>query len=63
VSKTLIFISHRLSTTMKADRIYLFDNGKVVEEGTHHELMNIEDGKYRYMFNIQAKNYLEGSEV
>lgn len=61
--KTLIFISHRLSTTMKADRIYLFDNGKVVEEGTHHELMNIEDGKYRYMFNIQAKNYLEGSEV
>src|SRR5690606_26732341 len=61
--RTLIFISHRLSTTMKADRIYLFENGKVVESGTHHELMDIENGKYRYMFNIQAKNYLEGSDV
>lgn len=61
--KTLIFISHRLSTTMKADRIYLFENGKVAEVGTHHELMSIENGKYRYMFNIQAKNYVEGSAV
>lgn len=61
--KTLIFISHRLSTTMKADRIYLFENGKVAEVGTHHELMNIENGKYRYMFDIQAKNYVEGSAV
>ena len=58
---TLLFISHRLSSTIKADKIYLFDNGKIIEKGTHHDLMNIENGKYKYMFNIQAKKYVEGS--
>lgn len=57
---TLIFISHRLSTTIKADKIYLFDQGKIVEEGTHKELMQIENGKYKYMFNVQAENYING---
>lgn len=57
--KTLIFISHRLSTTIKADIIYLFDNGKLVESGSHKELMKINNGKYKYMFDVQAKNYLE----
>lgn len=57
---TLIFISHRLSTTIKADKIYLFEQGKIVEEGTHQELMQMENGKYRYMFNVQAENYVNG---
>ncbi|MDF2700732.1 MAG: transporter related [Haloplasmataceae bacterium] len=56
--KTLIFISHRLSTTIKADKIYLFSSGELIEQGTHKELMKIDNGIYKNMFNIQAKNYL-----
>lgn len=58
--RTLLFISHRLSTTVKANKIYLFSEGKVIEEGTHHELMQKEEGQYQYMFSIQARNYLNG---
>lgn len=54
--KTVIFISHRLSTTRHADRIYMFDGGRLVESGTHDELMR-ENGKYAYMFNLQAEKY------
>ena len=56
--KTLIFISHRLSATANVDRIYLFEDGRVIEEGTHEELMNIENGRYREMFTSQAEKYL-----
>lgn len=55
-TKTVIFISHRLSTTRHADRIYMFDNGKLIESGTHDELM-AQDGKYAYMFKLQAEKY------
>ena len=58
--RTLLFVSHRLSTTVKANKIYLFSAGKVIEEGTHHDLMQMKDGQYQYMFNIQALNYLNG---
>ena len=54
--KTVIFISHRLSTTRMADRIYMFEGGKIVEEGSHNELMKL-NGKYAGMFNVQAKKY------
>ncbi len=54
--KTVLFISHRLSTTRGADRIYMFDGGKLIESGTHEELIAM-DGKYAYMFNLQAKKY------
>lgn len=59
-SKTLIFISHRLSATINADRIYLFENGKVKECGTHSELMKIENGSYKEMFESQSEKYLRG---
>lgn len=57
--KTLIFVSHRLSTTINADKILLFDNGEIIERGTHNELMD-KGGVYKYMFETQAKNYLDG---
>lgn len=53
---SIIFISHRLSTTRDADRIYLFENGRIVEEGSHQELMEL-DGHYAAMFEKQAHYY------
>lgn len=58
--KTVIFISHRLSTTMLADRIYMLENGQIIEQGSHAELMNL-NGKYAEMFNIQAEKYSTGA--
>ncbi len=54
--KTVIFISHRLSTTRHADRIYMFEQGKLIEVGNHDELI-AKNGKYAYMFNLQAEKY------
>ncbi|MBP1560859.1 MAG: ABC transporter ATP-binding protein [Oscillospiraceae bacterium] len=55
--ETVIFISHRLSATRDADRIYMFENGTVIEQGTHAELMEL-NGKYAEMWKLQAQNYL-----
>lgn len=60
--KTVIFISHRLSTTRHADKIYMFEKGRIVESGTHDELIAL-DGKYAYMFNLQAENYRKTDTV
>lgn len=57
--KTVIFISHRLSTTRMADRIYMFDQGEIIEAGSHDELMEL-DGKYAEMYRVQAKKYRTG---
>ena len=54
--KTVITISHRLSTTKSADLIYMFDDGEIIEQGTHEELMD-KDGAYAHMFNLQAEKY------
>lgn len=55
--KTVIFISHRLSTTRHADRIFMMEKGKIIESGSHEELMNL-NGKYAEMFNLQAEKYM-----
>ncbi len=55
-NKTVIFISHRLSTTVNADKIYVMENGKIIESGNHAELMKL-NGTYAYMFNLQAEKY------
>lgn len=54
--KSVIFISHRLSSAVDADRIYLMEHGRVIEEGTHAALME-QGGKYAEMFRMQAENY------
>lgn len=56
--KTVVFISHRLSTTRHADRILMMENGKIIESGSHDRLMAL-NGKYAQMFNLQAEKYLE----
>ena len=56
--KTVIFISHRLSTTVNADRIYVMENGEITESGSHTELM-AKNGTYAYMFRLQAEKYTE----
>lgn len=61
--KTVIFISHRLSTTRMADRIFMFDGGKLIESGSHDALMAIPDGKYAAMFRLQAEKYRLPSEA
>lgn len=55
--KTVIFISHRLSTTRLADRIIMLENGQIVEMGTHEELLNM-NGKYAQMWKVQAGAYI-----
>ena len=57
--KTSIFISHRLSSTKFCDRIILLSNGRIVEEGTHEQLL-ARKGKYASMYTIQASYYQEG---
>lgn len=56
--KTVFFISHRLSSARIADRIFFLERGRIVESGTHDELMK-KEGQYAKMFRIQAKNYKE----
>ncbi len=56
--KTTIFVSHRLSSAVGADRILVLENGSVIEEGTHRQLMQ-QQGKYYQMFSTQAKRYRE----
>lgn len=55
-NRTVIFISHRLSTTRLADRIYMFAGGEIVESGSHEELM-AQNGRYAEMYRVQAKKY------
>lgn len=54
--RILIFISHRFSTVRRADKIYVMDKGKFIEQGSHQELMKL-NGKYAKLFIAQAKYY------
>lgn len=55
--KTMVFITHRLSTIKSADRILLLDRGIIAEEGTHAELME-RNGLYTSMYRTQSSNYI-----
>ena len=54
-NKTSIIIAHRLSTILNSDRILVMDSGKLVESGTHKELIKKKDGYYRSLYEIQFK--------
>ena len=60
--RTLIFISHRLSSAVLADRVVLMEGGRIIESGSHSELM-AQNGRYAEMFRKQAENYLDKEEV
>ena len=67
--KSAVYISHRLASTRFCDQVAMFENGSLVELGSHDELME-KGGKYADMFNVQAQYYrdnpeeqLEGQEV
>ncbi len=57
--KTSIMISHRLSATRFCDRIVVLQDGRIAENGSHEELMSMENGIYRKMFETQARYYQE----
>ncbi|MCL7429167.1 ABC transporter ATP-binding protein/permease [Streptomyces sp. YS415] len=53
----VVLVTHRLAATMHADHIYVLDQGRIVEDGTHDELMAHTDGLYQGMFTAQAAQY------
>lgn len=55
-NKTVFVIAHRLSTIKNANRIAVINEGELVELGTHDELMQIENGKYKNLYEMQFKN-------
>lgn len=59
--KTMIYISHRLSSTRFCDRIVLLQSGKIVEEGTHESLID-RDSLYKHLFDVQSMYYKEMDE-
>ena len=54
--RTSIIIAHRLTTVKKADKIIVLDKGNIVEIGTHNELLQIENGYYRNLYEVQFAN-------
>lgn len=61
IDKTSVFISHRLASTKFCDKIILMEDGCIVEQGTHYELVE-KNGKYAELYQVQSKYYQEGSE-
>lgn len=55
--RTSIIIAHRLSTIRSADQILVLDNGVISEQGTHQELINLENGKYKNLSNLQFTDF------
>ena len=57
-NKTLLIIAHRLSTIMKMDKIIVMDQGKIVEKGSHKELLAKDNGIYKKLRNIQSGGFI-----
>jgi ATP-binding cassette subfamily B protein len=56
--RTAVYISHRLSSCRFCDEITVFDDGRIVQKGTHTELLQEENGKYRELWDAQAQYYV-----
>lgn len=56
-SKSAVLISHRLSSITLADKILVLENGHIIEQGSHADLLR-RDGRYAYLFNLQASKYI-----
>ncbi|RYE12515.1 MAG: ABC transporter ATP-binding protein, partial [Rickettsiales bacterium] len=56
-NKTTIVIAHRLSTLLDMDRILVFDDGKIVQDGSHSELSS-KDGLYKTLWNTQINGFI-----
>ena len=56
-NKTAVFVSHRLSSCRFCDEIMVFDKGRIVQTGTHEELLSDKEGRYSELWNAQAKYY------
>lgn len=54
--KTVLIISHRFSTVRNAEKIYVINNGKIIEQGSHPELLKL-NGEYSTLFKLQARGY------
>ena len=54
VNRTVIIIAHRLSTIIKADQIAVLDKGRIAEQGTYAQLMNIDNGIFRKLVATQT---------
>lgn len=61
-NRTSVIIAHRLSTIRQADKIILIDDGAVQESGTHAELIQLEDGMYKYLIDLQSNTKTEKTE-
>jgi ATP-binding cassette subfamily B protein len=55
--RTTIVIAHRLSTVMQMDRIVVIDDGRIIEQGKHKELLRLKNGIYQKLWNIQAGGF------
>lgn len=56
-NKSAVLISHRLSSITLADKILVLENGHIIEQGSHADLLR-RDGRYAYLFNLQASKYI-----
>ena len=61
MGKTSVYISHRFASTRFCDRIVFLEDGRILESGTHEELME-KNGRYAYMFKVQSKYYSSGNK-